>query len=306
MKPATVSLLMVAAPFFSVVTAASLDDLAVWRRIEVRVETVANREGGPVTSCEVVLVKSASSSLSFASWSTLGDAGADVRGAVCRCGAGSFPGIPPAPSRATSAPFLIHEVSAIVGWDSGTMDPGAVGALGLSLTLSSRQLSGFSPDGAPLYSDPAKHNRTTRLEPGEEYLVPVLADVHGHETAGVHEIFLRIRAGWAGRDGATEYGGIAVVDAVPGSEVVLDGGVAGRAAADGTLLLANVPVGLREVSIRETSRPVVSHAVLVVKGRTVVASAEAVDSGSPPSPVVTRSGKNAQHFDEYRRMRDGP
>ncbi len=59
--------------------------------------------------------------------------------------------------------------------------------------------------------------------------MPVPVDARGREALGVHEVLLRIRAGWAGREGATEYGALAVMEAAPGSEIVLDGGVAGRA-----------------------------------------------------------------------------
>jgi hypothetical protein len=101
---------MVMAPFLSVAAATSLDDVSVSRRIEVRVETLADREGGPLESCEVIQLTSASSSFSVASWSTVGEAGASEtessgkagirtpRRKGCRCGAGAFSDISPAPS----------------------------------------------------------------------------------------------------------------------------------------------------------------------------------------------------------------
>ncbi len=201
-------------------------------------------------------------------------------------------------------PFLIHEVSVVVGWDPGAMDPGPVGALQIFLTLTSRQLTGFSKEGKPLYNAPVTDRRSTRLEPGEEYLVPVPLDPRGRETLGVHEVLLRIRAGWAGREGATEYGSLSVTEAAPGSDIVLDGGVAGRAGADGGLLLSGVPVGQREVRIRGASGPVVSRTVSVVKGRTVLVAPGAADGGSPPRPSLTPTSKNPEGFQEYRRARD--
>jgi formylglycine-generating enzyme required for sulfatase activity len=185
------------------------------------------------------------------------------------------------------------------------MDPGSAGAVQISLTLTARQLTGFSPDGSPLYSAPVTDRRSTRLEPGEEHLVPVLVDARGREALGVHEVLLRIRAGWAGREGATAYGALAVVEAAPGSEIVLDGGVAGHAGADGSLLLASVPVGQRAVRLRGASGPVVSRSVSVVKGRTVLVAPGAAGSGAPPPPLLTPTGKNAAGFEEYRRVRDG-
>jgi formylglycine-generating enzyme required for sulfatase activity len=293
-------LLMFMAPILGVVASGAGDELPASRRIELRVETMVNREGDSVDSCEVVQVNNASS-LSFATWSALGEARTTLRGTVGRCGAGSFPGSAPV---ATPAPALVDELSAVAGWDSGTMDPGAVGAIQLFLTLTSRQLIGLSPSGEPLYSDPAKQTRSVRLEPGEEYFLPVPLDVRSRDALRLHEVLLRIRAGWVGREGATEYGALAVVDAAPASEVVLDGGVAGRAGNDGTLLLVDVPVGLREIGIRGTSRPVVSRTVSVVKGRTVLVASGAAARGAPPSPTLTPAGKNAEGFQEYRRVRD--
>src|SRR6266508_6938647 len=94
---------MVVAPLLSVVVAAgSLDDRSVASRIEMRVETLANREGGPVASCEVIQAKSASSSLAFASWSSLGEVAVSepngLRDTAGHCGGGAFPGNSPAPS----------------------------------------------------------------------------------------------------------------------------------------------------------------------------------------------------------------
>jgi len=315
-KVATVLWLMVMAAFFRVVAAQSLDDVADATRLEVRVETLANRAEGPAESCEVRQVKRASASLAFASWSTLGEAesaatappgtaGMPLRGPVVHCGAEAFPGISPAPSGATLAPLLIHAVSADVGWDSGTMDPGPVGAVRIALTLTSRHLAGFSPDGTPLYSAPVTDRRTTRLEAGEEQIVPVQVQARGRETLGVHEVLLRIRAGWAGREGATAYGALAVMEAAPGSEIALDGGVAGRAGADGRLLLPSVPVGQREVRCHGASGSVVSRTVSVVQGRTVLVIPGAVGSGAPPQPSLTPTGKNLEGFQEYRRVRDG-
>jgi len=308
---------MLMAPFLGVAAPASLDDLPVSRRIEVRVETVAaNRAGGSVDSCEVVQLKSAGSPVSFASWSTLdeaggsetepsGKAGPNLRRTAGQCGAGAFPGNTPAAAGTVTAPFLIQEVATDVGWDGGAMDPGPVGAMQIFIALKVRHLTGFSKEGKPLYGAAITDRRSTRLEPGEEFLVPVLMDPAARGTLGVHEILLRIRAGWAGREGATEYGALAVVEAAPGSEIVLDGGVAGRAGADGSLLLSSVAMGQREVRIRAGSGSVVSRIVSVVKGRTVLVASGAEDSGSQPQPSLTLTGKNPEGFEEYRRVRDG-
>jgi sulfatase modifying factor 1 len=296
---------MIAALLLSAISAASPDDLPASTRIEVRVETLANREGGRVESCEVVQVKSASSSRSLVSWSALDGKGAEPRGMACRCGAGAFTGDSTAPPAVTPAPILIHELSADVGWSAGAMDPGPVGALVISLTLTSREQIGFATDGKPRYTNPAKQIRSTRLEPGEEFLLPVPLDRRTCAALGVQDVLLRIRAGWAGREGGTEYGALAVVEASPGSDVVLDGGVAGRTGDDGTLLLANVPVGQRELRMRGVSGPIVTRTVSVVRGRTVPVAPGTTAAGSSRPRALAPVAKNAEGFQEYRRIRDG-
>lgn len=319
MKSAMVSifLLNVMVLFPKMPTAQSKVDSPLSRRIEVKVKTVANRENESVEPCEVVQVKSAGSSLSFTSWSTLSEVGpaqtqsgnsgeGSVRRPPDHCGAGPFGGISPESfEQASHSFFRVFEVSATLGWDSGAMDPGPLGAFRIALTLSSLQQTGFSREGKPLYSASVIDRRNTRLEPGEEFVVPVLLDPRGREIVGAHEILFRIRAGWTGREGATEYGSIAVMEAAPGSDVVLDGGTAGRAASDGSLLLPNVLVGQREIGLRNVSGSVVNRMVTVVKGRTVLVGPAKADTGSPPTPVLEPAGKNPEGFQEFRRVRDG-
>ena len=315
MKSGTGLSLMVVATFLSTATATFGADLPASRRIELRVETLANLERGFVQPCEVIQVKSADSSPLFASWSALAEVGASegasknvvrsVPRTAVRCGPGVFFDTPSTVSGAVAAPFLIQQVSANVGWDAGTMDPGPVEAIQVFLTLTARQRTGFSPEGRPIYGAPSRDQRSIRLEPGEEYLVPLPQDSSSREALGVHEVLLRIRAGWAGRMGATEYGALAVTNAAPGSEVLVDGGVAGRVGADGSFRSSTIPVGPREVRVRAPSGAVASRFVSVVNGRTVLVTLATQDSGSPREPSLTAAGKNSEGFPEFRRKRDG-
>jgi len=291
-------------PLLAAVVTLPANDLPVSRRIELRLEIVADRSEDPAGSCEAVQARSATAPVSFAFWSTLGEAGAPGR-----CGAGTFPekSADPdtAPSGAIAAPFLVHEASADVGWDAGTMDPGPVGTFQVVLTLRTRQSTGLSKDGRPQYGAPVTDRRLIRLESGEEFVVPLAVDARGREVLGVHQVLVRVRAGWAGREGATEYGALAVTGAMPGSEVVLDGGLAGHAGTDGSLLLSRVAVGQQEVRLRGASGPVVSRTVVIVKGRTVQVAPEAAEGGVAAQPSLEATGKNAAGFQEYRRVRDG-
>src|SRR5687767_9582839 len=150
MRAAMVSLLIVMLPFPGGSSAQSTRVIPSSKRIEVRVETLANRQNGPSDPCEVKQVKSANSPLAFAFWSTVDEApGSDIEhmgkkdesvvSRKTRCVVGSVPGTSQAPS---GAPFVLQEVSASVGWDPGTRDAGVGTACRVSLTLRSRQLTG--------------------------------------------------------------------------------------------------------------------------------------------------------------------
>src|SRR4029450_12735229 len=98
----------------------------------------------------------------------------------------------------------------------------------------------------------------------------------------------------------TEYGSISVIGAAPGSEIVLDGGTAGHAAADGSLLLPSVLVGQREVRIRGASGAVVSRMVSVIKGRTLLVAPVTDGMGAPPQPPLKPAGKKPEGCEEVR------
>jgi len=268
-------------------------------RIEVRVETVANRMDGTAGTCEAVQTRSVSAP-SFAFWGTVAQAGA-----AGQCGPGTFPGGTTPASAQTPPPFLVDQVAADLGWSGGAMDPGPFGAFQVFLTLNTRQLTGVTKEGQAQYGTPVTDRRSVRLEPGEEFVVPLALDAHALAVLGVREVLVRVRAGWAGRDKATEYGALSVTDAAPGSEVILDGGVAGHAGADGSLLLSSLPVGQREVRVQGTTGTVVTRTVLLAKGMTVLVTPAAADEGSAVQPTVAATGKNAEGYQEYRRVRDG-
>jgi len=269
-------------PLLLEVAAPSANGLPASRRIEVRVEIAADRPDGAAASCEAVQVRSAAEP-AFALWGMLFEWGVPDR-----CGNGALPD-------ETAGPFLLAEIAANVGWDEGTMDPGPLGAFQIFLTVKTRQAAGAAP---------AIDRRSIRLEPGEEFLVPIAIEAHGRELPAARRGLVRVRAEWAGLAGEPGggYGALAVTGAMPGSDVLVDGGLAGRAAPDGTLSLPAVPAGLREVRLRGASGSI-TRTVLVVKRRTIPLTAEASGAASPPSLEAT--GKNAAGFDEYRRDRDG-
>ncbi len=275
------------------------------RRIEVRIETLVNRPDAPPDTCQVVQSLTGGPA---ALWSSLGEAersgnsGFAASSAALQCATGVAPTV----SGDGSIPLYRHDLSVTVGWDPGAMDPGPGEGGRLSLTVRSHRLRGFSTEGNPLYDDLGTAQRTFRLEEGEEFFVPLLTDgAEGSMALGVDEVMLRIQAGWAGRPEATEYASLAVRGAAPGSEILLDGGVAGRVGEEGTSLITGVRTGQRELRIRGTSDQVARRIVSIVKGKTAVVSPEPMDTRTVPQPFLTPDEKNSEGFMEYRRERDG-
>jgi formylglycine-generating enzyme required for sulfatase activity len=269
---------------------------AVSTHIEMRLEVVADRNGGPTESCEAAQVASAVSPVAFAFWSALAEPGT-----AGRCAAGAAPkSFAAAP--ASGEPFLIEEISADVGWDGGAMDPGPFGAFQVFVTLRTRQASGASQQGRS-YGPVVTDHRSFRLEPGEEFIAPLTLDARGRETLGVHQVFVRVRVDWAGREGASAYGAVAVSNAAPGSAVILDGGVAGLARSDGSLLLPQVRAGWRVVRLRTSSGGTITRRIQVVPERRVLVRPDPEPAASQAALRATQ--KNAQGFQEYRRARDG-
>jgi formylglycine-generating enzyme required for sulfatase activity len=279
-------------------------------RLAIGVATIANLETGPAEPCGVV---QATHGGIVSAWSTFGEVKRGDGGSFTpissgtRCAAGSFPEPTLHPPMETgTSPFVILEVGATPAWDPRPMDPGPVPVVQTALTLSLRRLTGFTADGRPVYGEPTKEHRAVRLGEGEEFDWPVaILDGGERQLPGVHEVLVRVTAAREDRPGATEYGALAVVGATPGSEIRLDGGVATHVGADGSGLLPNVPVGLRQVGLNGPARPGVGRMVMVVKGRTVIVSPEPPEGAAPAQALFAEAGTNAKGFRELRRARDG-
>jgi formylglycine-generating enzyme required for sulfatase activity len=115
---------------------------------------------------------------------------------------------------------------------------------------------------------------------------------------------IRVRASPAERPHASGYGGLAVMAASPGSEVIIDGGVAARTGSDGSALVPNVLAGQRKVRLRSVSKQTAVRFVTIVKGRTVVVSPETSGGAGDPQSTFAPAGTNPQGFPEFLRARD--
>src|SRR5205823_3305848 len=86
---------------------------------------------------------------------------------------------------------------------------------------------------------------------------------------GIHEVMLRIDTRVVAPP-AADYGAISIRSNTPGAELLLDGGRAGRTSKGQDLLLRNVPVGEREIRIRDGHGREARRIARVRKDRTVL------------------------------------
>jgi sulfatase modifying factor 1 len=243
-------------------------------------------------------------------WIAVGEARPDspngwkAVGATIRCGRGSTAAPGSGSGDGGLVPYLVATVEA-VPWAMGSR-LGADIVLQVEISLSVRKLAGFSDIGAPRY-DQSAHKRTVFFQGAETAFLPLMVtDVREREAFGLHEVLVGIQATLVRHTGVAAYGMISVSSDLDGAELRLDGGAVGRVSAGRETVLANVPVGDREVSVRDASGIELHRVVRVEEKRTALVSL------SRPDPArdavrhrLTSLGDNASGFREYRREWDG-
>ena len=277
-------------------------------RLSIHLEISASPNDGPDGVCEAVVPSGGEAA---ASWGAVGSArpapggGIQLESLDVRCGSGALPDpwSRALPGNSPIVPVLILEISVTPRWDPGPMDPGPVPVVNLVVTTTSRRLKEFGGEGAPVYGEAERSFRSIRLGEGEEFDWPLLAGEVPAQASGLRGAFLRIHARGSERPGAVRYGVLTFMNAAPGSEIRLDGGVAARAGSDGRALLSAVPAGLHEVVVRAVSGRDVTRYVMVVKARAVLVTPD--ETGDRPARPFALAGKNAAGFPEFRRARDG-
>jgi len=235
------------------------------------------------------------------------DAGRTWRaaGSEIRCGKSAFAGTEPPLIGSSGVPYV--KLTAAITPTRSVRAQGVPGskswsstALDVAATVTLRKLSGFSPNGDPVYGELVQR-RIFTLENGDDALVPVLvSDSREKNDFGIHEITLRLGTRVVAPP-AADYGALSIRSDSAGAAVYLDGGLVARTSASRTAFLGNVPAGDHEVRIREATGRVARRMVRVPKDRTIRAApgARVERNGLVPT------GKNDRGYDEYRRLRDG-
>jgi len=216
------------------------------------------------------------------------------------CGSGPFERIQSDFRQTVGTPYVVLDISTTAIPPNGNEGR-------LEVHLDHRKLSGFDPDGHPLYTHSVQ-NRTFAFNAETDILLPLLiADDREQEHLGVHEVLLRIQLTLLGQGPAAAYGSVIVAADVPGAEVMLDGGLAGRTTEEPPLLLENVLTGVREIRVRDFSGRQSSRQVVVEAGETAEVMLEVLKlsqtdggGGIGLKPI----GGNPQGYQEYWRAKD--
>src|SRR3990172_3383026 len=206
-------------------------------------------------------------------WITIGEARPEPQGGwegvgnAIRCGSGSSREPRPGSGSSSRTPYLMATVSTIAAVESTRLGPEKV--LHVEISLSVRKLSDFSAAGEPKYKQSTQKRTFFFPETGTAFLPLIVAGGEEQEAFKLHEALIGIRAKLAGKEGAA-YGALSVSSDRAGAEILLDGGMVGRASAGKETVLTNVLVGDHEVSVRDSSGREVHRVVRVEQNRTAM------------------------------------
>ena len=274
-----------------------------YERLALSVEAILNPIDGSVRSeCEaqdeVEAGKKHDTWVSFAKVKPQGKQGWEVISSSTRCGSGSFDEASALFGRTLGIPYIVVDVETIPAVHSG-------GKVDLQTTLHIRKLSAFDEKGQPIYAR-SEQKRGFDLGTGDDAIVPLLvADPRERDAFNVHELFLQLGARVLGREVAA-YGAISVMADVPGIDILLDGGLAGRTLEESPTVLRNVLVGKHEVRARDLSSRAAWQQVSVEKDQTVAVVLKLLNLPSSLTPAdLAPIGKNPEGYEEYWRARDG-
>lgn len=263
----------------------------------VRVETLANTvDGSVLRGCRLQGEAEGARPLewwvAFGEIRPAGDGSFAAVSAAIRCDHGSSRQAEPLFGRVLGVPYLIAEVKV-------SPRKGA-----LQATVSVREFSEWEAGGRASYR--AAGQRAIDLGAARDAVVPLwIADAPKKEHFRVAELFLRLDARPFGERKAA-YGSIAVTSDTPGGWLLLNGGPVGRILEDRPTVIENVPIGRREVAVRDLSGREAKQTVVVTPDATLaVALPLREPTASAPETDLVPVGKIAQGHPEYWRVRDG-
>ncbi len=264
-------------------------------------------EGSPHTGCEApaqVETERTEWWVGFAQAKPHPERGWEATGSEVWCGRGSFEKRSSDSKASLGVPYLIARVSTGAALLPSVLTPERV--LVLNVSLSVQKLSGFEEGGEPAYQQSELKRSYHFLGNRDAFIPIVVANDPEIESFGIREVLLKVTAGIHADEAAAAYGVVSVLHGVEGAELLLDGGRIGATSAGGETVLRNVPVGQREVRVRDSLGQEIWQAVRVEANRTVLVDLDppgaALDAGRYR---LVSLGVNPQGYQEFRRGSDG-
>jgi sulfatase modifying factor 1 len=270
----------------------------IWTRLEL-VENSA--EGPAYDRCSVESTVKAGGgarfSISYGEARPAGSGWAALRTSSA-CRTAEAPSAAAAPGGLTGSPYLVVELAVEKATVSGR-------EVLLESTLSTRKLTGFSPEGAPTY-EPGAEKRTIRVPEDKCAVVPILiASAAETDEFRVRELLVKVRARASGSAPPAEYGELAVTADVPRAEIFLDGGAVGRTSAEGSFVLPAVRTGDREVVVRDASGREARAVKRIGKGHRTTVALTLMNGAGASADGLRPLGRNPQGGEEFWREKDG-
>ncbi|MBD3869636.1 MAG: PEGA domain-containing protein, partial [Acidobacteria bacterium] len=216
------------------------------------------------------------------------------------CGHGSFRAAQADLEQIVGTPHTVADLAI-----AARKSPG--GRVNLEVRMERRRFSGFDSEGQAQY-DRATRNRSYHFEKQAEWVLPLLiTGEQDTDRLGVHEVLVRMEAVLVGAGAPSSFGSLRVQSDTAGAEVMLNGDFVGRTAEDPPLLLANVPAGEVEVSVRDFSGRTAKSRVTVTEGDIAEDRLDVLNLASTaPAPTgLLALDRNLQGYLEYWRARDG-
>jgi len=219
-------------------------------------------------------------------------------GSSSYCGTGAYRNIAANIKKTVGTPYLIADFST-------STESNPSGDLNLKTKLTIQTLGGFNKKGKPSYTRQEFKRLLTLGEVAETAFPLWSPDQHERAEFRIHELVFRLRSTLL-KNETLEYGGLSISSDVPGAEILLDDGFVGRTEEGREIILNNVPVGLREIRVRDFSGRESTEQVLIESGKTAVAKIDVLQLQSKTvSNGLISIGPNPKSYEEYWRTLDG-
>lgn len=214
------------------------------------------------------------------------------------CGEGKFRSVKQRMHETRGIPYVIVELETVLDKRSADI-PGPKARWSIST------LKEFDSRGRPRYRVQKRQQHEDSRDELESAVVALVSSDLERAEFRVQEIVATVKASRL-TENSPGHGNISVQSDIPGAEIFVDGGHAGRVGEHQPLLIENVAAGLRHVSVRDYSARTREQSVQATAGQTVNVRLELLpNKADEVAGGFLRLGRNESGFEEYWRIPDG-